>query len=386
MKRILIFSIAYHPFVGGAEVAIKEITDRIGDISFDLLTVNLDGKQALEETIGNIKVYRVGNGTVGKFLFPLFGFLKARKLHKKNPYDAVWSVMANQASVAAAFFKMRNRSVPLVLTLQEGDDESHLARYVGGSEFLYTLFIKPWHTFAIKKANFITAISDYLKNRARKYNRVAPLEIIPNGVNYPLFSKPVPEEELIFLKERLGKKEKDIYLITTSRLVAKNAVGDVIKALSYLPDQISFLILGLGDKREELKNLVEQEKVSDRVTFLGQVSHTEIPKYLKISDVFIRPSISEGFGNSFIEAMAAGIPVIATPVGGIVDFLKDRHNGLFAEVGNPGSIAEAVLEYLNNPELRETVVENGFQTAERYDWKKIAENMRWNVFDKVIPR
>jgi len=63
---------------------------------------------------------------------------------------------------------------------------------------------------------------------------------------------------------------------------------------------------------EKLKNLAEDIGVENRVMFLGQITHAAMPKYLKVSDIFVRPSLTEGLGNSFLEAMAAGIPVIAT--------------------------------------------------------------------------
>ena len=94
--------------------------------------------------------------------------------------------------------------------------------------------------------------------------------------------------------------------------------------MKLLPKSVSFLVFGLGPDKEILEQLSKSEGVTDRVRFLGQINHSEMPKYLKVSDIFIRPSLSEGFGISFIEAMAAGIPVIATQEGGIADFLLTR--------------------------------------------------------------
>ena len=168
-------------------------------------------------------------------------------------------------------------------------------------------------------------------------------------------------------------------------MVVKNAVHDVIKALEYLPDAY-FIILGTGYRREELKKLSENIGVADHVKFLGFVPHTEMPKYLKTADIFIRPSLSEGFGNSFIEAMAARIPVIATPVGGIVDFLRDKETGLFCEVGIPEDIARKVEIYLHDRNLREEIIDNAFDMVmEKYDWKLVAKNMQEKVFDILIP-
>ena len=94
--------------------------------------------------------------------------------------------------------------------------------------------------------------------------------------------------------------------------------------LPKLPENVHFIVLGVGPDEVMLKKLVKHERVESRVQFLGQIEHNEMPLYLKACDIFIRPSRSEGMGNSFIEAMAAGLPVIATQEGGIADFLFDE--------------------------------------------------------------
>ena len=160
------------------------------------------------------------------------------------------------------------------------------------------------------------------------------------------------------LKNRLGKVVDDVYLITASRLVEKNGVSDVIEALPRLPAKVKFLVLGSGALEKQLRDLAAHLNVLDRVKFIGFVEHKDLPKYLKISDIFIRPSLSEGLGNSFIEAMAAGIPVIGTPVGGIPDFVIDGKTGFYARLKSPKSIAEVVQNIMYNSRLRQDVVAN----------------------------
>jgi len=116
--------------------------------------------------------------------------------------------------------------------------------------------------------------------------------------------------------------------------------------------------------------------------FAGFVTQEEIPKYLKISDIFVRPSLSEGFGNSFIEAMAVGIPVIATAVGGIVDFLADQSTGLFCLTKDPKSIADKVTLLMSDKKLADRLVETAqTMVSARYDWGAVAGRMR-EVFSR----
>lgn len=371
-RRVLIFSLVYYPrYVGGAEIAVKEITDRIapGEIEFDVVTLNGGGELAMEK-IGNVTVHRISTGVrpSTKLLFPFTAYFKARQLHRLHRYNVAWSIMANYAGFAALFFKLNFPGVRFVLTLQEGDPFSHIKRRVG---LLYPLF-----KMIFRRADHVTAISRYLGRWARDMGAKAPIDLIPNAVDIDLFERrnPVAESRL---REKFGKKEGDVFLITTSRLVLKNAVGDIIAALAHLPEQVKLVILGNGPLEAELKAQVNSLKLFNRVHFLGYIPHVELPPYLHISDIFVRPSLSEGLGNSFLEAMAAGLPVIATNVGGIADFLVDGETGLVCEVGNPKSIAQKVEKLMKDKESCEYITgEAKKMVGEKYEWGRVAGEMR----------
>ena len=105
-----------------------------------------------------------------------------------------------------------------------------------------------------------------------------------------------------------------------------------------------------------------------------------------MANVFCRPSLSEGFGNVFIEAMAADVPVVATPVGGIGDFLQDKKTGWFCKVKNPESIAEKIsyiLDEKNKADVEQVVANAKKMAQEKYDWDKIADSMG-DVFQNLL--
>ncbi len=399
-KKILIFTTTYHPFVGGAEVAVKEITDRLGsdsktkgsgEFDFHMITLRFDKNLSQVEQVGKIKVYRIGftknnpseNDLVkfplklNKLFFPFSACRKALELHKKNNYDAIWSIMASFAGFGAMFFKWLKPQVPYLLTLQEGDPIKLIKKKV--------FLVRPLFNRIFTKADLIQTISNYLADWARDMNYKGDIKIIPNAVNVKYFSQNYSSKELKDLKSQLGKRQDDQYIITTSRLVKKNAIGDIVKSLNYLPDSFKLLILGDGPNREELEVLTKKQRVENRVKFLGAIDYMEIPKYLKISDVFVRPSLSEGFGNSFIEAMASEIPVIATPVGGIVDFLKDKETGLFCDIQNPRSITDQIRWLEENVTQKEDIIKKAKRMVVRkYDWQKITKDMKTKVFNNLI--
>ncbi|MFH1402294.1 MAG: glycosyltransferase family 4 protein, partial [Patescibacteria group bacterium] len=247
-----------------------------------------------------------------------------------------------------------------------------------------TRFIKKQFKNIFQRADAVQCISHYLADWAKKMGATCPIVVIPNGVDIKNFSREYSEKELNELKQKLNKESEDKFLITTSRLTHKNGVGDLIKSFVYLPENIKLLIIGTGEDEKKLKKITQERNLKNRVKFLGFIDHKEIPKYLKISDIFIRPSLSEGLGNSFLEAMVAKVPVIATPVGGIPDFLKDKETGFFCQAENPESIAEQVKYLLNNPAITETIVKNARQLVlQKYNWDKIIKDMR-RIFNKLF--
>lgn len=377
--HILIFSLAYFPdLVGGAEVAVKELTDRMSDLQFSMVTIRGPHEKKVER-VGNIQVYRVGphcgTGFLGKLLFqcskyayPFLAYRKAQSLHVHNQFDTIWSIMANHAGFTARLFKKKNPNVRFVLTLQEGDPIPYIKKKV---RLVYSAF---QDIFA--RADSVTAISHYLMQFARDMGYTKEGIVIGNGVDIAHFSKELSPERRKEIRTRLGFSDDHTVLVTASRLVVKNGVVDVIDALVQLPEKYVFLVIGVGGLEASLRARAEDIHVAHRVHFLGYISHHDLPQYLHASDIFIRPSLSEGLGNAFLEAMVAGIPVIATPVGGIPDFLKEKETGVFCEVNNPESICRAV-SILEDDTLRSHVITQAkHMVADRYDWDALARRMQ----------
>ena len=411
--KVLICSLAYFPFVGGAEIAVKEITDRISGISatsrqtrggldlsvnsrsprekprgefyrkakgepasgwdFEMITVSLDGKQKAVEQLGKVKVYRLGRGKLAKYLFPFIALAKARKLHRQNNYDVVWAIMANQAGLAALRFKKKFPSVKYLLTLQEGDSLKRIWSRTWFMRFVYKQIYQ--------KADFIQPISSYLARRAEKYGFTKQMEIVPNGVDLSNFTREFAPEELLAFKKKLNLEPQDRVVTTISRLVHKNGIDILIKAVKDL--DVKVLIIGSGHLETKLKSLAQEIGVRDKILFTGYISQEKLPQYLKISDVFVRTSRSEGLGSAFLEAMAAGVPVIGTGIGGIPDFLKEGKTGLFAELGNPSDLSNKIQLLLNDKDLSRCLANNGRNLVlEHYDWNEIAKRMEM-IFQKL---
>ena len=392
MKRILIFSLNYYPFVGGAEVAIKEITDRLSteEFEFHLIALQIDSTLPKSERMGNVFVHRIGFATPNpsiadlkkfplqgnKYYFQVAAYLKAVELHRKYRFNATWAMMAHSCAIPAGLFKKRFPEVPYLLTLQEGDPPAHIER-----------IMRPvWPLFkqGFTSADALQPISTFLLQWGKRMGFSGDANVIPNGVDVVRFTRTYSEEEKKIMREALGKKDGDVFIVTTSRLYHKNAIDDVIRALPLLPENISFLVYGIGPEEESLRALAKELGIESRARFMGQISHADMPLMLSVCDIFTRPSRSEGMGNSFIEAMAAGLPVIATQEGGIADFLFDsvrnperETTGWAVDVNSPEQIAAAVKDILKRPEHVEQVKAAAKALAlSGYDWNQIAQNMK----------
>ncbi len=399
-KRILIFSLDYLPgAISGAEAAIQEITSRIdpSDYEFHMVTLYYDSAVPRVGKIGNVLIHRVGLfGTPDASLearrkFPLhynkhwFQFAAAVKgfiLHRQYRYDGVWAVMAHGTGVPVSLFHLMT-GVPYALTLQEGDPP----------EYIEGIMRPVWPLFrrAFTHARVIQPISEFLGAWARRMGYVGDLALIRNGANPESLRPTFDPKEVEDLKQRLGKKSGDVYLVNTARLVHQKGFDTTIRALLLLPEHIKLLIVGGGPDESALKALVSELKLDDRVIFTGQVERNVVTQYRMASDIFVGPSRSEGLGNAFLSAMACRMPVIATQVGGIADFLFDAQRnpdkgttGWAVDVESPEQIAEAVRDILANPEKVKDVTDRARKMVEEeYDWDIVAKKMREKVFGAI---
>lgn len=392
--NIALFTLAYTPFEGGAEIAAREIISHLKSLNFTIFTYKFNKNWLSLERNDNYSIVRVGSGKTlkvegggtkkyygriwDKIYFIYKAWQEAEKIHRHKRFEIIWALMASYGGVAALLFKINHPSVPLLLTLQEGDSEKHL---VLGKFGLVGWFGKK----IIQKADFIQPISKYLADFAIKRGASCPIEVVPNGVDTDLFRTKYKDFEIKCLRDNLGIKDEYVVL-TTSRLVYKNGMDILIKAVAILKESrpnIKLLIIGDGPDLPKLKLISYKLKVDSNVLFLGQIPQKDLPIYFRIADVFVRASRSEGLGISFLEAMAAGVPIIGTPVGGIVDFLINGHTGLLANPEDPENLAEKISYVLSHQDIRNDIIKNALVLIEKcYSWDIVAKKIE-RIFNNL---
>ncbi len=389
MKRILIFSLAYYPsFVSGAEAAIKEITDRINpsDIEFHMVTLLFDRAASREERIGNVHIHRIGfgGGYVSKMLYIPMAAVHARALDRKLHFDAFWSMMTYML-FPVVLAKMLGVRVRHALTLQDGDPyEKVFERW----------FVRPFAPLlnrGFRTASIVQVISAYLGTWPSKRGYRGAIELIHNGANPKDLKESVSPGEVQAIRDKLGKKPGEVWLVNTARLVHQKGNDDTIRALRSLPENVKLLLVGDGSDEAMLKALAKELTLENRVIFTGSVDRSEVTKYRKASDIFVGPSRSEGLGNAFLSAMASHLPVVTTQEGGLAEFVYGENDPQHAQTAwvvrkdSPEDIVQAIGEIIAHPEKVKRVGDTARQMViENYDWDMIATQMRERVFVRML--
>jgi glycosyltransferase involved in cell wall biosynthesis len=161
------------------------------------------------------------------------------------------------------------------------------------------------------------------------------------------------------------------------RLVKRKGYEYAIRAVSKLVHQghkVKYLILGDGPEEEALRNLIKELKIEDNITFPGYVPEEVKYQYLSQSDIYLLPSLHEGFGICLLEAMYCGLPIVATNNGGQTDFLTHGRNVLFIPPKDDNRLAEEAAKLINNDQLRSKMGENNINDIQAYLIANIAKD------------
>lgn len=170
-------------------------------------------------------------------------------------------------------------------------------------------------------------------------------------------------------------------IFTASRLVKKNGLKYLIESLKHLPDDYVLRIAGDGKLNKKLQKLVDKLDLNGRVAILGFLNRGGLNYYYDMADVVCRPSLSEGFGNVFIEGLVYHRPVVAPNKWGITDIFDDFPEAMFdCGVKDPKMIAEQI-ELALKADIDWDRVQQ--KIADQYTWDKVAGQMS-NLFNKLI--
>lgn len=171
-QNILVFATAYKPFFGPAEQMLHTILEEMNHFNFHVVTARLDPALPKEERVGNVNIYRVGMGySLDKYLLVLFGWHKAKQLHRLHHFRIVWSLMATYAALAGLMFKVFGAKLPYVIFLHKGDLEEKPLRKAR--------WIFPFYRMAFRKSDAISVIDQALQEKLKLVDKDIAGELIP---------------------------------------------------------------------------------------------------------------------------------------------------------------------------------------------------------------
>jgi len=172
-----------------------------------------------------------------------------------------------------------------------------------------------------------------------------------------------------------AKTSGDSVILTVARQYPRKNTATLLAAMAKLTDKLSAAKLRVVGDGPELASLMAQSRrldLGDRVTFLGTVTDAELQREYRHADLFCLPSRQEGFGIAFLEAMAAGLPVVAANAGAVPELVQDQHTGLLVDPNDPNALAAALAELLGNPVRRAQMGQAAKQRAKQYHWPQVA--------------
>jgi glycosyltransferase involved in cell wall biosynthesis len=208
--------------------------------------------------------------------------------------------------------------------------------------------------------------------------------VMHNGVDTTFFH-PMNREES---RDKLGLPKNKTVILTIRRLVYKNGLDTFIESASLLTrdyPHLLFIVIGKGPNRKLIEKRVRELDIDDNVRLTGFVPEKLLPLYYNAADYFVIPSSSgEGLPLVLLEAMACGLPVIATTVGGTPEIVKDMKNGVLVPPRNPKALAETISKFLSNKELGLAIGEEARNTVEdRFTWEENVRRLQ-NVYDEFL--
>ena len=210
----------------------------------------------------------------------------------------------------------------------------------------------------------IIACSDFLRQiPIRRYG--VPEEktvLIYNAYHGPLSVEASPGEA----RAALGLDGSKRYLLTICRLMVWKGVDGIIRALRELPEDVHLLVAGDGDMLEPWRELAGELGLADRVSFLGNVPHAEIPLYIRASELFVLNSEYEGLSHTLLEVSTLGTPIVCTGVCGNPEVVEDGVNGILVRPRDDRALREAISRLLADRELRERYGAAGRERSHRF--------------------
>lgn len=362
--------ISCHHTYGGSGAVATELGKALADRGHIVHFINRSAPFRLGTFSKNIFYHEVEAVHYPVFECPFYSLALATKIAEVVTYEKLDVVHAHYA-IPHALSAMLARQM-----LEESCSDARcfrLATTLHGTDITVVGADSSMHgavRLAINKSDGVTAVSEFLKKETvRLFDPRGEVEVIPNFVDTELFYRLPHTREI---REQLElDSEKVCIHISNFRPVKR--IRDVLKTFYTIVQRVSatLLLVGDGPERSEAEVWVRENGIAEHVRFLGKID--DIVPLLSVSDLMLMPSGGESFGLAALEAMACGVPVIVTNMGGFPEFIGNGKHGFLVELGNVGRMSEKALELLSDEKKWETFSKNCVEQARKYHVSRLVE-------------
>jgi glycosyltransferase involved in cell wall biosynthesis len=294
---------------------------------------------------------------VVRALFRFVPFI-ARLWHAAGRAD-LFHVMANSGwawhlCAAPAVWIAKVRGVPVLVNYRGGNAESFFARSF--------LFVGP----TLRAADELVVPSGFLQTVFSRFNLAT--QIVPNIIDAARFTP----------RRRARNVSESPHIVVTRNLEPIYDIATALRALAVVKHAlpgVQMTVAGSGPERARLAELVDSLGVADNVTFTGKLENHGIEALYQQADVFLNPSLVDNMPISVLEALASGVPVVSTRVGGVPYIVEHDRTALLVPPGDAGAMADALLELLSNRAKREQLAHAGRDVVQQYTWPHVGPRL-----------
>lgn len=374
--NIVMVTPTYPPTQGGVQTQVNLLAETLNKRGhkITIITERVDGALDIEVKEG-ISIYRLDSPFIKLDPWRSYFFIKQnintfKLIMKEEKADVIHVHHANR-SFAYTYLLKKHFTIPVVSTIHVswlGDPLYREWRRNIKEPVRRTLKVLPGLWFdkqSIISADFVITISKHFEEVCKRVRGYEYITTIPNAVALNQFNPAVQPAEFwrndckILCPARISPEKGQIYLIEALKEVNESK-------------KVHVFFMGASDLKEKnkIKNLASQLKLEDYVHFFPPRPYDQVPQYYKAADLIVLPSTSEGLPLAIIENMALGNVVIASNVGGIPELIEDGVTGLLVPPKNPEALAKAIINVLEDLELRNKIKVNAIKRAMDFDIEK----------------
>lgn len=352
---------------GGCENMLLRTLPLLTDFEHKIITLKHPGELAEKINEKNITVINIGR----KGFFDIFSYIRLLKTIKKIKPDLIFTYLFHADAIGRIFLQIftETKIIPFLRTTYNYK-KYWLARLF---EKLTKFFVKNYLANSESVKNF------YVEKIGVKKEKIT---VIPNGIDVDFYDKIERNENL---RESFGLKKEDLAIICVANLHINKGHKYLLEAFEKLHSSPPFqggelkrglklLIIGDGKEKRSLLNQIKNYQSKNNVLFLGK--RNDVPQLLKISDIFVLPTLFEGMSNAIMEAMACRLAIITTDIPENRELIENEKNGILVPIKNTIELKKQLFSILRDRELSKIIKENAkAKILQQFNIEKIAKSI-----------